>query len=62
MKRVKYISQFSRDMTRDEIDALVNNAAKKNAVLGDANKVRCCKELARVGWLSRGIRTTSRFP
>ena len=33
MKRIKYISQFARDLAMDEIQALVNQAAKKNELL-----------------------------
>ena len=33
MKRIKYVSQFARDLTRDEIDTLVERAAAKNATL-----------------------------
>lgn len=34
MKRLKYISRFSRDMTREEISEMVARAAKKNSKLG----------------------------
>ena len=34
MKRIRYVSQFAHDLTRDEIDTLVAHAAAKNASLG----------------------------
>lgn len=33
MKRIKYISQFARDLLPDEIDAMVAAAVKKNQLL-----------------------------
>jgi hypothetical protein len=33
MKRIKYISQFARNLSRDEIDRLIERSAEKNAQL-----------------------------
>ena len=34
MKRIKYVSQFARELTRDEVDELARTSARNNARLG----------------------------